>query len=402
MTQCPLQHRPSASRRLLTLLSVAGVLTAVQPLAQPASAQDFVLHVEPAAALWLDTPQSDRFSPGFYGAVRPSIALNEVLSLQLGYAFIWMPAGDGFENGGSGHLGALGFRVRPFGTLGDPADNLGGLFIDANANYVRTGDLDRFGFDAGLGYGFQVASNFAIGPVVRYTQIMQSQGEPGIDDNDAQIISLGLNLTFGPSYTPPPPKPEPCAETQSCPPVEPCVQEPPPPVVPPEPVPCTCIDTDTDGVCDVDDRCPTQPGAKDTFGCPVDPCTGQALVVQVHFAFDSAKLPARKKNEPQTMDPVLDAVSAAIAKDPTCRVCIIGHTSDEGTDKYNQRLSTQRANAVQKYMGSNGLNRGRIPTIGMGERCPVSPSGNQQHNRRVEFHRLKEGESCHTECATNP
>lgn len=389
-------RRPSV-RAALALLGGLGLFAAPQV----ASAQEFVLHLEPAAALWLDTPQSDRFTPGVYAAVRPSLFLNPVVALQAGYAFVWTPAGDGFDKDGTAHLMSLGFRVRPFGEMGDPAEQLGGLFIDANANYVRTGDFDRFGFDAGLGYGFQVAPTFSIGPVLRYTQIVQPNDDAAIDDTDPKLLTLGLSLSFGPAYSPPP-KPEPCAEQQSCPPVEPCVQEPPPPVVAPEPVPCACADSDADGVCDSDDRCPTQAGGKETFGCPVDPCTGQPLVMSVHFKYDSAKLPARKAGQPETMDPVLDAVAEAIAKDPACRVCIIGHSSEEGSTNYNQKLSTARARSVQGYLTSHGLAKTRMPTIGLGERCPIEPSTSRLRNRRVEFYRLKEGEACQNRCGQSP
>jgi hypothetical protein len=380
----------------LTLLGGLATLSA----ANTANAQEFVLHVEPAAALWLDTPQSDRFTPGVYAALRPSIAFSSVVALQAGYALLWTPAGDGFEKDGTAHLMSVGLRLRPFGATGDPADQLGGLFVDGNVNYVRTGELDRFGFDAGLGYGFQVSPNFSLGPVVRYTQIVQANDDSAIDDNDAQLLTVGLSLSFGPAYTPPP-KAEPCTQ-QSCPPVEPCVQEPPPPVVPPEPVPCACADGDADGVCDIDDRCPTLVGDKATFGCPVDPCTGRPLVMLVQFKYDSSKLPARKEGEPQTMDPVLDGVAAAIAKDSACRVCIIGHSSEEGSARYNQKLSGERARAVQGYLTGQGLAKNRMPTIGMGERCAIEPETSRLRNRRVEFYRLKEGESCNTQCASTP
>jgi len=165
----------------------------------------------------------------------------------------------------------------------------------------------------------------------------------------------------------------------------------------PEPRPEPCPDGDQDGVCDADDRCPMKNGPPATFGCPIDPCNGSPLLVLVQFKYDSSEMPAPKVGV-QTMDPVLDAVAEAIAKDPSCRVCIVGHASEEGTDEYNEDLSRRRAEAVQDYMTDHNLGETRIPTVGMGERCQLVPERTRQLNRRVEFRRLKEGESCPVDC----
>ena len=134
------------------------------------------------------------------------------------------------------------------------------------------------------------------------------------------------------------------------------------------------------------------------MGCPVDPCTGAPLVVLVQFGYDSAGMPTLKQNGPQTMDPVLDAVAKAIAQDPSCHVCIMGFASEEGTAPYNQDLSLRRAEAVQGYMNDRGLANKRIPTTGYGETCQLVPEESRELNRRVEFHRLQEGESCPATC----
>ena len=118
----------------------------------------------------------------------------------------------------------------------------------------------------------------------------------------------------------------------------------------------------------------------------------------VQFDYDSAQMPARKAGV-QTMDPVLDKVAQAIAQDSSCRVCIIGHASEEGTAEYNEDLSKQRANAVQSYMIDHDLAAARMPTAGLGERCQLAPKRTPALNRRVEFRRLKDGISCPTDCS---
>ena len=358
--------------------------------AKPAKAQEFRLNVEPAAAIWLDTPQSDRFTPGFYGAIRPGVSLGRVVSLQWSYALLFTPAGDGFTEDGTAHFALAGVRLRPFATLQDPTEQLGGFWFDMNLGYARTGDLDRFAFDAGLGYNFQVSDWFALGPSVRYAQIVQDDDVPDVDANDGQFLAVGIDFAFGPAH-----KEDPVPEPPKCPDAPECVQ-----VTPPVPValPCAeqkCLDRDEDGICDIDDRCPTVAGEVATFGCPIDPCGGEPLLMLVQFEDDSATLPPRE----QSMEPMLDAVAAAIAKDSTCRVCIIGNASDEGTTEHNQDLSARRAKAVQGYLAGKGLEKSRIPSTGLGERCQLTPATTRVLNRRVEFRRLDVGESCPSDCS---
>jgi len=166
------------------------------------------------------------------------------------------------------------------------------------------------------------------------------------------------------------------------------------------PRPAPCPDGDHDGVCDADDRCLTRAGPRAAFGCPIDPCSGTPLLVLVQFKYDSAVMPAWKAGEVQTMDPVLDAVASAIEKDPACRVCIVGHASEEGATAYNEGLSLRRASAVESYLSGRGLSATRMPTTGMGERCQLVPESTLELNRRVEFRRLSEGSSCPTECSS--
>lgn len=359
--------------------------------ARPAVAQEFRFHAEPAVALWLDEPQMSRFTPGFYFALRPGIALGRVVALQWSYAMLAVGAGKDYDQTGSAHFLMAGLRLRPFATLRPEEEQLGGLFVDFNLGYVRTKDLNRFGFDAGIGYGFQVASWFSLGPAVRYGQIVQAADIVNRDGNDAQFLTIGLDFAFGPAYE--------ATSEDNCPPVEECVQEErqEAPVMAAV-LPCpTCPDDDQDGVCNIDDRCPAEVGPPVAFGCPLDPCKGPPLQVLVQFQFDSAGMPA-KKTGAQTMDPVLDEVAAAISKDPSCRVCIMGHSSEEGPAIHNQKLSSGRAAAVQNYMTSRGISQSRVPTVGMGEKCPLIPESTNSLNRRVEFRRLKDGESCPTDC----
>lgn len=232
-----------------------------------------------------------------------------------------------------------------------------------------------------------MSDSISLGVVARYGHIVQSDDTPGVDPNDGQFASFGLDFGFGS------PREERFIDhgpmdDHICPAAPECA----------EVKPAGCPDYDRDGVCDPVDRCPTQPGPNASWGCPTDPCKGPPIVVLVQFGYDSAALPAPRDDNPQTMDPVLDAVARAVARDASCRVCIVGHASEEGAAQHNETLSRERADAVRGYMSARGIDRSRMPTTGFGARCQLKPTTSLELNRRVEFRRLLDGESCPSAC----
>ena len=52
-------------------------------------------------------------------------------------------------------------------------------------------------------------------------------------------------------------------------------------------------------------------------------------------------------------------------------IVITGHTDRKGTEAYNMRLSSQRAQTVANYLVNQGVNPNNISTIGAGESQPV-------------------------------
>lgn len=370
----------ATSTRCLTGITGLALFLAGALSEQPASAQEFRLQAEGAGAVWLDQPQSDHFTPGYYLALRPGVAVGRYVSLQWSYSLLQTPKGDGYADNGSAHFLTTGVRLRPLASLSPAEDHLAGLFVDANIGGVVTGDVQRLGFDAGLGYTFQTTDNMALGPVVRYAQIVQPDGNIGQNPHDAQLVTLGLNLSLGKPHKvvtiveegPPPECPA-------------CVQ------LPPEP---PCADGDRDGVCDTDDRCPTELGFPALSGCPeAAPKGATPMPVAVQFEFDSATLPSKRSLEHD-----LDAIVKEMAADPERRVCILGYASEEGAIEHNYDLSQSRATAVQSYLGSRGIAAARLPTSAQGAACQMIPAANRVDNRRVEFYALKNGESCPTVC----
>ena len=392
---------PLTLSRSLPSLALAACLAAALCPSSVATAQPigYALHVEPGLAIWLDDPQTDRFKPGFYGAIRPSLTLGRFIALQLSYAALFTPSRSPFTENGVGHFFMAGVRVRPLAGVLETTSNTAGLFADVNLGYVRNGDLNRFAYDIGIGYGFAVSPTISIGPYLRYVQILQSDDTLAEDPNDAQLLVLGVDIAFGSATRTDEP-------TRDCSRPGECECDDATTVAFAEPVDCapveaTCADADRDGICNEEDQCPTQIGLPATFGCPIDPCSGRPLMVLVQFSFDSSQMPlvTPNPNDPQTMDPVLEAVAAAVLADPTCRVCVIGYASDEGPAEHNMTLSSQRAGAVQNYMVARGLDESRIPSTGLGDTCQLVPEQSRVLNRRVEFRRLLDGASCPTTCA---
>lgn len=73
---------------------------------------------------------------------------------------------------------------------------------------------------------------------------------------------------------------------------------------------------------------------------------------------------------------------------PERRLRIEGHTDARGSDRYNERLSMQRAYAVTEALAERGISTNRLRPIGLGEAYPVATNETttgRQQNRRVEI-----------------
>lgn len=86
---------------------------------------------------------------------------------------------------------------------------------------------------------------------------------------------------------------------------------------------------------------------------------------------------------------LLSKVQRAIQIFPDYTISVEGHTDAVGNDSYNQKLSTNRANAVREYLiASMGLNAAQITAMGFGENKPIASNDSEEgraKNRRIDI-----------------
>lgn len=99
----------------------------------------------------------------------------------------------------------------------------------------------------------------------------------------------------------------------------------------------------------------------------------------VFFDFDKSDI------TPEAREVISAAVDAA-KKTGAVRITVTGHTDTVGSQRYNQRLSERRANAVKDAMVTMGMNAADIATIGKSFNDPLIPTGpgvREPQNRRA-------------------
>jgi OOP family OmpA-OmpF porin len=160
-------------------------------------------------------------------------------------------------------------------------------------------------------------------------------------------------------------------------------------------------DADGDGVSDFYDKCPNTPAgtAVDGSGCALPKMeTPKPIVTTTYIIteedkkivteaiknleFDLAKSTIRSTSF-ASLNRVADLM---VSKNLSLKLA--GHTDSQGSDAYNMKLSTDRAESVKAYLVSKGVNASRIEATGYGETQPIddnTTAAGRQNNRRVEF-----------------
>ena len=86
---------------------------------------------------------------------------------------------------------------------------------------------------------------------------------------------------------------------------------------------------------------------------------------RVYFESDSTDL------TPQAVA-TLDKQAMWLQRYPRYTFLIEGHADERGTREYNFSLSGRRAQVVRDYLGSRGIDAGRIRTVSYGKERPVA------------------------------
>ncbi|MDB4964967.1 MAG: OmpA-like Outer rane domain protein [Myxococcales bacterium] len=386
--------------RALKIHSAAAFLFGLAILATPtrAMALDWGLKLEPGMAAAAGQPQSRMFGPGFGGSLKGLIGVGRYLDAQAGITYIGLTAQPSAPSSGVGGAWGYGAGLR----FKRPHDLVRGYspWVDADLMYVRTGDLNRFGFSFGAGVSASLDEDrrFWLGPFVRYLQIVQGE-RIGADNTDASIFIVGASLEFGSPHRRAAAKPVECSPCSPCSPcsstaeavtdrdgdgvvdgVDKCPDQPGPRAT------SGCPDRDDDGLADVADMCPDARGPIDNKGCPVY----QKVIIKpnklelkekILFSWDKAAI------EPQSY-PLLDEVVQALKDNKSFHVRIEGHTDSSGKETHNQTLSEARARAVLDYVAKHGIAMERLASKGFSSSQPIDrndTTAGREANRRVEF-----------------
>jgi outer membrane protein OmpA-like peptidoglycan-associated protein len=200
-------------------------------------------------------------------------------------------------------------------------------------------------------------------------------------------------------------------------------------VVPETPLPP--MDTDEDGIADIEDKCPTVKGVASNEGCPlVEPKVDTVVVVAaapvvepvapaapVSAPVATVVVPVTPVAAPDTaalVEPMpadslfelnvyfatdkahvgdgsrwrLNRIIRLLIKHPEVRLKVVGHTDARASIEHNEALSKRRVENVKHYLMKNGIDPKRLkPGEWKSEFEPIAPNTSDkkmQLNRRVE------------------
>jgi OOP family OmpA-OmpF porin len=306
-----------------------------------ASAQDTLLNQN-----WYVGPQVGVIRPdGAWGidkddaayGLKLGKALNEKWDLQLNATY-----GSAKENGGRYSQKILGAdalymftrkSVRPFLLVGAGAER------DVSVSLNGLGEVQRTSPFVAVGLGLQsnITERLFLQADLRNVHGFIRGNEFNNSKSNNKYLMFSLNYLLGPAPQPAP-APAPVA-----------------PVAAPEPAPAPVVT-------------PVAPPP------PAPKFEKVTMAANELFAFDSATLAPEQ--------PKLDDMANLLNNDTSVNnVVIVGHTDRLGSDKYNQKLSERRAEAVKAYLVSKGVSASRLTAQGKGKTQPVVQCNDKKQKR---------------------
>lgn len=114
----------------------------------------------------------------------------------------------------------------------------------------------------------------------------------------------------------------------------------------------------------------------------VELAPGDAVILQnIQFEFNSAALTEDSESGIQMLTEFLQ-------RNPDLKVELAGHTDNVGSDSYNLKLSSERAEIVKQALVDNGIDATRLTAKGYGATQPLVSNDSEEHramNRRTEM-----------------
>lgn len=325
-----------------TINKVVSVFVAAGALMAPslASAQETTVRLEPGLAVPVGNPQTTHFNVGVDGMVKLDLPVTSFFDVVPGVGVLALTQSSDFSKTGTAWLAGGGVRLHRSHNNSGHGLTAASPWVDGDVQYVRTGELNRFGWSVGAGVAAPLTESRVawLGPFVRYQSVF-SPSQAGFDTTDAKVMVVGLSLELGPKRK-----------------VAPTPMLPPPAVLPPVVVVPPL-----------------------TVAPPAE--VESALKVVVQFKVDSSVLDATAK---ELLDGVADRVLSARR---TSDIQVEGHASSDGPLAHNKVLAQHRAEAVKAYLVSKGVAASRLTAQGFGISKPVQSNKTlkgREKNRRTE------------------
>ncbi|MFN7329065.1 MAG: OmpA family protein, partial [Bacteroidota bacterium] len=116
-----------------------------------------------------------------------------------------------------------------------------------------------------------------------------------------------------------------------------------------------------------------------------EPYLVEKITLRFQFKFNSIDLD-------DDSEEFLNDLTKTLETDPRLEVKVVGHTDNIGSEKFNERLSLKRAESVQKFLISRGIDPSRVSVKGKGMSQPLTENeteAGRATNRRVEIYLLR-------------
>ncbi|MFD2234472.1 OmpA family protein [Phaeospirillum tilakii] len=234
-------------------------------------------------------------------------------------------------------------RVHPFVGVGVGVANVDAGSVTVNGTKVYHGDDWQFAYQGFAGVGVDVAHNVALKAQYRYFSTLDYDTKANVvapgtrlsNEYHDHAVLVGFTYKFGSA---PQPAPEPIAAPPAPPPA--------PAYVPPAPKPVA---------------------AKRNF--------------MVFFDFDKTAITPEASR-------IIQQAATTARTTGAARIELTGHTDLSGSERYNQRLSVNRANAVKAELVKQGIPASQIDVVGKGKSSPLVATADgvrEPQNRRVEI-----------------